>query len=259
MNTIRASQLSFSRGPRPILKDIDLTLQPGRLTAILGPNGAGKSTLLANMAGLSKPNRGHVELGGTELRTLSSRERARRIAYLPQLPEIAWPIDVETLVGLGRIPFAGVATERENCMAVLRAMEMTATTHWSRRLVTELSGGERARVLLARVFAGTSQWILADEPFTGLDPAHQFEAVESVRSFVAEGGGVVLTVHDLSLAARTADRVIVLNDGRIVADGTPEEALDPAVLRSVYGVETEWLVAGARRTPVIAIHGRHFG
>jgi iron complex transport system ATP-binding protein len=259
MNTIRASQLSFSRGPRPILKDIDLTLQPGRLTAILGPNGAGKSTLLANMAGLSKPNRGHVELGGTELRALSSRERARRIAYLPQLPEIAWPIDVETLVGLGRIPFAGVATERENCMAVLRAMEMTATTHWSRRLVTELSGGERARVLLARVFAGTSQWILADEPFTGLDPAHQFEAVESVRRFVAEGGGVVLTVHDLSLAARTADRVIVLNDGRIVADGTPEEALDPAVLRSVYGVETEWLVAGARRTPVIAIHGRHFG
>jgi iron complex transport system ATP-binding protein len=197
--------------------------------------------------------------GGTELRTPSSRERARRIAYLPQLPEIAWPIDVETLVGLGRIPFAGVATERENCMAVLRAMEMTATTHWSRRLVTELSGGERARVLLARVFAGTSQWILADEPFTGLDPAHQFEAVESVRRFVAEGGGVVLTVHDLSLAARTADRVIVLNDGRIVADGTPEEALDPAVLRSVYGVETEWLVACGRRTPVIAIHGRHFG
>jgi len=259
MNTIKLSQLSFSRGPRPILRDVDLTLQTGRLTAVLGPNGAGKSTLLANMAGLLKPNRGQVELGGTELRALSSRERAQRIAYLPQLPEIAWPIDVETLVGLGRIPFAGISTERENCMAVLRAMEMTATSAWARRIVTELSGGERARVLLARVFAGTSQWILADEPFTGLDPAHQFEAVESLRRFAAEGGGVVLTVHDLSLAARTADRVVVLNDGRIVADGTPEEALDPAVLRSVYGVETEWLVAGARRTPVIAIHGRHFG
>jgi ABC-type cobalamin/Fe3+-siderophores transport system ATPase subunit len=259
MNALKVSQLSFSRGARPILKDVDLLLQPGRLTAILGPNGAGKSTLLDNMAGLLTPNRGHVELGGTELRALRSRERAQRIAYLPQLPEIAWPIDVETLVGLGRIPFAGVASERENSMAVLRAMDMTATTQWARRIVTELSGGERARVLLARVFAGTSQWILADEPFSGLDPAHQFEAVESLRRFAAEGGGVVLTVHDLSLAARTADRVVVLNNGRIVADGTPEEALDPAVLRSVYGVETQWLVAGARRTPVIAIHGRHFG
>jgi iron complex transport system ATP-binding protein len=144
-------------------------------------------------------------------------------------------------------------------MAVLRAMEMTATTPWARRIVTELSGGERARVLLARVFAGTSQWILADEPFTSLDPAHQFEAVESLRRFAVEGGGVVLTVHDLSLAARTADRVVVLDEGRIVADGPPEVALDPAVLRRVYGVETEWLVAGVRRTPVIAIHGRHFG
>jgi iron complex transport system ATP-binding protein len=258
MNTIKVSQLSFSRGARPVLRDVDLTLQPGRLTAILGPNGAGKSTLLANMAGLLKPNRGQVELGGMELRTLSSRERAQRIAYLPQLPEIAWPLDVETLVGLGRIPFAGVASEREDCMAVLRAMEMTATSSWARRIVTELSGGERARVLLARVFAGTSQWILADEPFTGLDPGHQFEAVESLRRFAAEGGGVVLTVHDLTLAARTADRVVVLNDGHIVADGTPEQALDPAVLRTVYGVETEWLVAGVRRTPVIAIHGRHF-
>jgi iron complex transport system ATP-binding protein len=258
MNTIKVSQLSFSRGARPVLRDVDLTLQPGRLTAILGPNGAGKSTLLATMAGLLKPNRGQVELGGMELRTLSSRERAQRIAYLPQLPEIAWPLDVETLVGLGRIPFAGVASEREDCMAVLRAMEMTATSSWARRIVTELSGGERARVLLARVFAGTSQWILADEPFTGLDPGHQFEAVESLRRFAAEGGGVVLTVHDLTLAARTADRVVVLNDGHIVADGTPEQALDPAVLRTVYGVETEWLVAGVRRTPVIAIHGRHF-
>jgi iron complex transport system ATP-binding protein len=258
MNTIKVSQLDFSRGPRPVLKAIDLTLQPGTLTAILGPNGAGKSTLLANMAGLLQPHRGTVELGGADLRRLRSRERAQRIAFLPQTPEIAWPIDVETLVGLGRIPYAGVATEGEDCRAILRAMDMTATSSWAKRLVTELSGGERTRVLLARVFAGTSQWILADEPFAGLDPAHQFEAVESLRRFAEDGGGVVLTVHDLSLAARVADRIVVLNDGRIVADGTPEEALDPAVLRSVYGVETEWLVAGVRRTPVIAIHGRHY-
>jgi iron complex transport system ATP-binding protein len=259
MNTIKVSQLTFRRGPRPVLEGIDLTLPAASITAILGPNGAGKSTLLANMAGLLEPHAGKVELGGTELRQLRSRERAQRIAFLPQTPEIAWPIDVETLVGLGRIPFTGLATDQDNRAAVVRAMEMTATSSWAHRIVTELSGGERARVLLARVFAGTSQWILADEPFTGLDPAHQFEAVESLRRFAEDGGGVVLTIHDLSLAARIADRIVVLNDGQIVADGTPEVALDPAILRSVYGVETEWLVAGARRTPVIAIHGRHVG
>lgn len=258
MNTIKVSHLDFSRGSRQVLKEIDLTLQEGTITAILGPNGVGKSTLLANMAGLLQPDRGTVELGGTDLRQLRSRERAQRIAFLPQAPEIAWPIDVKTLVGLGRIPYTGISNERDDCMAVLRAMELTATTAWAQRLVSELSGGERARVLLARVFAGTSQWILADEPFAGLDPAHQFEATESLRRFAVDGGGVVLTVHDLSLAARVADRIVVLDDGRIVADGTPEEALDPAVLRTVYGVETEWLLAGARRTPVIAIHGRHY-
>jgi iron complex transport system ATP-binding protein len=198
-------------------------------------------------------------LGGKPLLQMSSGERARRIAFLPQTPEIAWPIDVETLVGLGRIPFSRTSSERENRLAVQRAMELTDTSAWAHRVVTELSGGERARVLLARVFAGTSQWILADEPFTGLDPAHQFEAMESLRRFAEEGGGVVLTVHDLSLAARIADRIVLLNEGRIVADGTPQEALESEILRSVYGVETEWLLAGARRTPVIAIHGRSRG
>ena len=195
----------------------------GTITAILGPNGAGKSTLLANMAGLLKPQQGTIELGGTELRKMRGRERAQRIAFLPQIPEIAWPIDVETLVGLGRIPFSRVASERENSMAVLRAMEMTTTTAWTHRMVTELSGGERARVLLARVFAGTSQWILADEPCTGLDPAHQFEAMESLRRFAADGGGVVLTVHDLSLAARIADRIVVLDEAGSLPTALPKK------------------------------------
>jgi iron complex transport system ATP-binding protein len=152
-----------------------------------------------------------------------------------------------------------VASDEQNHEAVQRAMEMTRVAQWSGRVVNELSGGERARVLLARVLAGTSQWILADEPFTGLDPAHQLEAVELLRQFAANGGSVALTVHDLSLAARIADRIVLLNEGRIVADGAPVEALDAANLRAVYGVETEWLVSRAHRTPVIAIHGRHAG
>lgn len=259
MSALKVSSLEFRRGTRAVLRNIDLTFTAGSITAVLGPNGAGKSTLLGCMAGLLVPHAGAVSLGDLNLGTIPGRERARQIAFLPQTPEIAWPIDVETLVGLGRIPYTGVSTTTENQQAVSRAMEMTAVSQWARRPVIELSGGERARVLLARVFAGASRWILADEPFTGLDPAHQFEAAELLRRFAAEGCGVVLTVHDLSLAARIADRIVVLNDGRVAADGAPEAALDPSILRSVYGVETEWLVAGTRRTPVIAIHGRYAG
>lgn len=257
MSTIKISRLEFRRGVRPILNAIDLTFAAGSVTAVLGPNGAGKSTLLSCMAGLLQPQAGSIELSGIELRALPGRNRAQQLAFLPQTPEIAWPIDVETLVGLGRIPYSGIATESENRSAVERAMEMTAVSQWAKRVVTELSGGERARALLARVFAGTSRWILADEPFTGFDPAHQFEAAELLRSFAGNGGGVVLTIHDLSLAARIADRVVVLHQGRVVADGTPTAALSPAVLRGVYNIEAEWLdVHGRAASPLIAIHGK---
>jgi iron complex transport system ATP-binding protein len=259
MSTLGIRQLRFSRGTREILQGIDLTLTTGGVTAILGPNGAGKSTLLGCAAGLLAPDSGFIDVDGTRLEAMPGKERARRLAFLPQTAVVAWPIDVQTLVGLGRIPYSGAASDEQNQEAVRRAMEMTRVSQWADRIVNELSGGERARVLLARVLAGTSQWILADEPFTGLDPAHQLEAAELLRQFAADGGGVVITVHDLSLAARIADRIVLLNDGRVVADGAPEEALDAANLRAVYGVETEWLVSRAHRTPVIAIHGRHAG
>jgi iron complex transport system ATP-binding protein len=260
MNTLTIDKLNFRHGARPILTAIDLTLAAGSITAILGPNGAGKSTLLACMAGLLQPQHGAIEIDGRSISTMHGPERARRIAFLQQTPEIAWPIDVETLVGLARIPHAGTVSDAQNQAAVARAMQLTATAQWAKRVVNHLSGGERARVLLARILAGESNWILADEPFTGLDPAHQFEAVELLRAFARQGGGVVLTIHDLSLAARIADRIVVLNEGRIAADGSPEAALNPALLREVYGVDTEWLIAGTHvKTPVIAIHGRHVG
>jgi iron complex transport system ATP-binding protein len=259
MSMLAVRQLHYSRGKRPILREIDFALAAGSVTAILGPNGAGKSTLLGCLAGLLQPASGSIEIDGARLESLPAKARARRIAYLPQNATIAWPIDVQTLVGLGRIPYMGVSSDEQNREAVQRAMDMTRVSQWADRIVNELSGGERARVLLARVLAGTSQWVLADEPFTGLDPAHQLEAANLLRKFSADGGGVVLTVHDLSLAARIADRVLLLNDGRVVADGTPEQALDVPNLRSVYGVETEWLVPRAHRAPVIAILDRHAG
>lgn len=254
---IRIDHLHFHRRDRAILRDIRLDLKPGTVTAVLGPNGAGKSTLLECIVGLLKPTNGTVSVGGTEVSALPSDERARKLAFLPQTPEIAWPIDVENLVALGRIPHQRSATAQENAAAVRRALEKTHTKQWSKRIVTELSGGERARVLLARLFATEAHWILADEPFAGLDPLHQFEAADLLRGFASSGGGVVITVHDLSLAARIADRIVLLHGGQIVADDAPEAALNASNLREVYGVNTEWLRASApHRTPIVAIHGR---
>lgn len=252
------AELTVERSQQRILDAIGVTFTSGKVTAVLGPNGAGKSTLLGCMAGLLQPSRGTVDLDAAPLAALPADERARRIAFLPQIAEISWPVDVATLVALGRIPFRRRASDADNDAAVRRAMQATRTAQWSQRLVTTLSGGERARVLLARVLAGESDWILADEPFAGLDPAHQFEAAELLRSQAAQGQGVVLTIHDLALAARIADRVVVLHRGRIVADGTPEAALTPSTLREVYGIEAQWLSV-RERVPLIAIHGRHVG
>jgi iron complex transport system ATP-binding protein len=256
---LRVADLTFTGGGRRILDSVGVELASGTVTAVLGPNGAGKSTLLGCMAGLLRPYLGGVELDGTPLAALPAEARARRIAFLPQIPEISWAVDVATLIALGRIPYRHRASDAENEAAVRRAMQMTRTTQWSQRTVTTLSGGERARVLLARVLAGESDWILADEPFAGLDPAHQFEAADLLRSLASQGHGVVLTIHDLALAARIADRVVVLHRGRVVADDTPQAALTPPTLREVYGIEAQWFSVRERSAPLIAIHGRHAG
>lgn len=258
MNRLSVRSLMFRRGERLILDSIHLTIGSGSITAVLGPNGAGKSTLLGCMAGLLEPSAGTVELNDQSIARLPSQLRARHIAFLPQTPEIAWPIDVTTLVRLGRIPFEGFSSDADNDAAVIRAMHSTNVTGWAKRIATTLSGGELARAQLARILAGESDWILADEPFTGLDPAHQFEAADLLRTFAARGGGVVLTIHDLALAARIADRIVILDAGRVVADDTPEAALTPATLRKVYGIEAEWLIGRVQgASPLIAIHGKY--
>lgn len=257
MSRLTLRSLTFRHGQRLILDSIDLAIDPGRITAVLGPNGAGKSTLLACIAGLLEPAAGYVKLGNQSIASLPLQQRARQIAFLPQTPEVAWPIDVATLVGLGRIPFAGFASDADNDAAVDRAMRSADVADWAKRIATTLSGGERARAQLARILAGESDWIMADEPFAGLDPAHQFEAADLLRAFASRGGGVVLTIHDLSLAARIADRIVIIDRGRVVADDTPEGALTPATLQAVYGIEAEWLAARTRGAgPWIAIHGK---
>lgn len=236
--TLVADGLRVVFGPRTVLDGVSATFRAGEVAAVLGPNGAGKSTLLSCLASLRRPASGAVTLGGRALDAMPGSERARRIGFLPQSPEIAWAVDVATLVGLGRLPHRrGRGPGAEDRAAVAAALESVGMSAFTGRDATTLSGGERARVLLARVLAGTPRWLLADEPLAGLDPGHQFDATALFRRVAGQGLGVVLTLHDLPLAARVADRVLLLHEGRCVADGPPAEVLTPERIAGVYGVE----------------------
>ena len=226
------------------LHDATLALRPGEITAICGPNGAGKSTLLAVLAGLLTPDSGTADLDRTHLAQLPPRTRAQAIGYLPQNSEIAWDIDVTTLVGLGRLPWRTSSDEER--AAVARALAATDLSTFAHRPVSRLSGGERARALLARVLAGQPRWILADEPLAALDLAHQAALLGTFRALANEGVGVVLVLHDLARAMNGADRAIVLDGGRIVADGPPDTALSTACLAQTWGIAGTWIGAPGR-------------
>jgi iron complex transport system ATP-binding protein len=218
------------------LDGISLDLRPGAVTAICGPNGAGKSSLLATLAGLEP---GNVSLAGATLATMPARRRAQAIGYLPQSAELAWDLSVRTLVGLGRLPWnAGASADQAAVAAAMVAMELDALAE---RPLSQLSGGERARALLARVLAGEPRWLLADEPLANLDLSHQLGLLAHFRALAAQGPGVVLVLHDLAHAMNHADRVVVLDQGRIAADGPPAEALGAGIIAQVWGVPVQWL------------------
>lgn len=221
------------------LQDISLALRPGEVTAICGPNGAGKSSLLGCLAGLLPPEQGSVALDGSPLAELAPRQRAQAIGYLPQQGEVAWNLSVETLAGLGRLPWGAARdADRAAVDAALAALDLTDLRH---RSVSHLSGGELARVLLARVLAGEPSWILADEPLANLDLAHQLALLRQFRRLASEGVGVVLVLHDLAQAMNHADRVVVLDGGKVVADGAPQDALSEAMIAQVWKVPVRWL------------------
>ena len=254
--SLAAQGVGVRLGGRAVVDGVDLTLRAGEVTAVLGPNGAGKSTLLSCLAGLRRPDAGAVRLDDKPLMALSLKVRAHRIGYLPQTPEIAWRLDVRTFAGLGRTARLGAfGPTDEDRAAVERALIRTQMIEFAMRDVTSLSGGERARALMARVLAGEPRWLIADEPLTGLDPSHQLDAAELMRGFAAEGGGVVVTLHDLAFAARVADRVVVIAAaGRVVAEGPPAEALSPQVLAQAYDIEARW--AQGASGPLLDLVGR---
>ena len=245
MSPLSIRGVDVSLGGAPVLRDVSFELRQGEVTAIVGPNGAGKSTLLEVLAGLRAPDAGTARLADQPLLALKARARALAIGYLPQAPEVAWAVTVRTFVGLGRTAHAGPwGLGAEDRAAVEAAIEMAEIADFAERVVTTLSGGERARAFIARALAGEPSWLLADEPLAGLDPGHALDAVALFKDLAAQGRGVVVTMHDLSLAARTADRVIVVAAGRVIADGPAEACLTPQTLAAAYGVEAR-LVAGA--------------
>ncbi len=252
---LEAERIVVRLGGRTVVDEMTLALRPGEVTAVVGPNGAGKSTLLACLAGLRRPDAGTVRLGLAPLLSMKPRARARCVGFLPQTPEIAWRLDVETLVGLGRTPHrAGFGLGPQDRAAVDRALASADLCGFARRDVSSLSGGERGRVLIARALAGEPDWLLADEPLTGLDLRHQLDVAALLRRFAAAGGGVVVTVHDLGFAARAADRVVVVAQGRVLADGCADTAMTPAVLAQAYGVKARWLSGDGG--PVLDLAGR---
>jgi len=238
--TLQADALTVRLGSHQVLHEVSADFARGQVTAVLGPNGAGKSTLLACLAGLRTPDGGSVRLDARPCSSLSRRLLAQKIGFLPQTADIFWDIDVETLVSLGRFPHRGRWGDTEaDRTAIEAAMQATDIGHLRHRQVNQLSGGERGRVLLARVLAGKPDWLLADEPLASLDPAHQLDVLDCLRQSASRGVGVVLVVHDLNQAARIADQLILMKDGCIIARGAPDAVLTPALLAETFGVQTQ--------------------
>src|SRR6185295_16600433 len=234
---LAAQQLEVALSGRPILKGVSLSLPSRQLVALVGPNGAGKTTLLRALAGLV-PSTGSIEIGGDRLSSLSLRERARRFGYLPQGHHVHWPLPAKDVVALGRYPHGATDPARlsqRDEQAVLHAMQAT-NVGFAERPVTELSGGERSRVALARVLAVEAPVVLADEPIASLDPRYQIDVMINLRSAADRGVLVVVVTHDLGLAARFSDTVLVLSDGRLVAQGKPEQALSEQIMADVFRI-----------------------
>jgi len=236
MTLLSVEGLTVERRGARVLDGVSLTVGAGEVVGLIGPNGAGKTTLMRAALGLIPA------AGRSSLAALAPRARARAAAFLPQAREIAWPVAVEVLVALGRAPHrasAGGLSDADRA-AVARAMARMEVAHLAGRPATELSGGEAARVLIARVLAQETPLILADEPTAGLDPAAQIATMEVFGALAREGRGVLVALHDLALAARHCTRLVALAGGRVAAEGAPAEVLSPASAAGLFGIEARW-------------------
>jgi len=256
MVTVSVEGLSVALGRREVVAGVTARFGSGELVGIIGPNGAGKSTLVRAMLGLVPARAGSVAIDGVAVGRMAARDRARALAYLPQGQTLHWPLDVERLVALGRLPHLAPLSRigAEDRAAVAEAMARADVGHLSHRIATELSGGERARVMLARALAVGAQGLVVDEPLAALDPGHQIDVMELLAREAREGALVLTVLHDLTMAARYCDRLILMDQGRVVAEGAPAAVLTAETLRRVYGISAKVDLSG--ETPMVVPLGR---
>ncbi|MEU5699068.1 ABC transporter ATP-binding protein [Streptomyces aurantiacus] len=246
---------------RAVVKDVRLTVPAGQVAAIVGPNGCGKSTLLRAVARLHRPDAGTVHAVGADVWGLGRREAAHRIALLPQSPRAPEAVTVAGLVRYGRHPHQGLLRQwsREDERAVREALEATGTAELAGERLDRLSGGQRQRCWLAMVLAQQTPVVLLDEPTSALDLGHAVDVLELVRVVAASGRTVVMVQHDLAAAARYADLVIAMKDGRVVASGTPRDTIDEALVKKLYDVDADILSAPGDASPVVVPRVRRGG
>jgi len=244
--------VAVALGGRAVLAGVDLTVAPGEVVGLLGRNGAGKTTLLRVAAGTLRPDAGRVLLGGTPLAAIDRRTRARTAALVPQDTQVPFPFSAAEVVLMGRTPhlgFLGFESARDLAVAE-RALARMGIAALADRNVQELSGGERQLVVVARALAQEPELLLLDEPTAFLDLRHRLEVLTVVRECVGAGASALVVSHDLAVAARFCDRVVLLADGRVLAAGPPRDVLRPDTLRAAYGIDAEVLL-GADGVPVV--------
>ena len=252
--TLQARDVSVSLGGRTVLDRLTTSVAPGELVAVVGPNGAGKSTALRMLAGLLRAKSGSVTLDDVPLAAITGRALARRIAYLPQDRAVHWALPAVRVVALGRLPHRSFAAGESatDRAAIDAAMVRMDVAQFADRPVTMLSGGERARVLVARALAQEAQYLIADEPAAGLDPAHALALFEEFARLARDGHGILTALHDLSLALRFATRVILLRDGRCLADGRGAKVLTRENLAAAFAIDA--IVTEIDGIPVVLPH-----
>jgi len=236
---IKFENLSAGYGPCHVFQSVTAEAKPGELIALIGPNGCGKSTLLKTLCGIISPSSGTITVSGNKLNDLPLKARAKTIAYLAQSREAMPSMSVEDVVRLGRAPYRGglgrMSTEGE--AAITSALSRTQSHVFKGRRFDSLSGGEQARVLLARALAVEAPVLLADEPIAALDPFYQLSMMGILKAEAASGKIVIAALHDLSLAAQFADRIWMMHQGKIVADGKPSDVLNAENLKTVFGIK----------------------
>jgi len=249
MTGVVATGVGVSLDGHRILSNIDLAVAPGEVVALVGPNGAGKSTLLAAISGDVPTDTGSIEIAGRALADYRHLELARERAVLTQDNQLSFPFTVSQVVAMGRSPWTRTDRFDEDEVAIAQAMLAMDIDHLADRRFTSLSGGEKARVSLARVLAQRTPIVMLDEPTAALDLRHQEDVMRAVRTLASAGTAVLVVVHDLSLAAAYADRVAIIARGTLIAAGSPEQVLTAAQVSSVYGLPVEVSLASGR--PVV--------